>query len=289
MTNRRSWQSDEDRPTSRLFADACNWLDNNTLEGIPFYLHIETYSPHEFWDPPEEFYQPYMKSDYSGPRLIFPPWVTTNLSPVEIEHARALYYGMVTFVDSRLGRLIAKLDDLDLWQNTVVAITADHGTMLGEQGQFHKDEGRLRTQVTRVPLIIYHPRLEPRRIKGYVQHTDMMPTLLQILGIDTPSRVTGRSLVPYMQSGDSVPGDRIVTGWADHGAIRTPEWLYQGRWNPGDAYEELYDLRKDPLELTNVNQQNPKLIEDFRRQLKEYVDAGWETTRGTFAKAEEDS
>ena len=290
LTNKSYWQTDDDRPTAQVFTDACRWLDNNTKEGTPFYLHVETFSPHEFWDPPDDFYNAYMKSAYTGPRLIFPHYVTSVLSPVEFEPARSLYSGAVTFVDYHLGRLLAKLDELQLWDSTIVVFVADHGTMMGEQGQIHKDEGRMRTQVTKVPLMIYDPRSAGagKRIKGFAQHTDVMPTVLDMMGIGIPSRVTGMSLAPYMQSGETIPRDMVVTGWENHGSMRTQEWLYQGRWNPGDAYEELYDLRKDPLELNNLNQQYPAMIDDYRLKLKAYMDSGWPITKGTFLQPEED-
>lgn len=89
--------------------------------------------------------------------------------------------------------------------------------------------------------MVYHPQ-QPwagRRVLGFVQHTDVMPTLLDILGVEIPSRVTG---------------------------------------------ESLNDVRRDPLELENVNYRYPDLVKDFRAKLKEYADSGWEITRGTFAQ-----
>ena len=285
LINRQFRQSDDDYPTSQVFQEAARWLENNIEDNQPFYMHLESFSPHEFWDPPEDYYRLYMKSDYKGPRLIYPPTTTARMTPLEVEHVRALYAGYVTFVDSRIGRFLNKVDELGLMENTVILFTADHGTMMGEQGQFHKGEGRGRTQVTHVPLMVYHPQ-QPwagRRVFGFVQHTDVMPTLLDILGVEIPSRVTGESLKPLMESGGSSRRQMIVTGWNDHATIRTQEWLYQGRWNPGQAFEELYDVRRDPLELENVNFRYPDLVKDFRAQLKDYVDSGWEITRGTFA------
>ena len=284
LMNRREWKTEEDWPAAQVFREAARWLDNNVEENQPFYLHIESFSPHEFWDPPEDYYRLYMKSDYQGPRLIAPPQRADRLSAVELEQVRALYAGLVTFVDSRLGKFLEKVEQLGLLGNTVIALVADHGTMQGEQGQIGKGEGRLRTQLTHVPLIIYHPSRAwaRRRVAGYVLHTDLMPTLLDLLGVAIPSRVTGQSLRALMESGERSRREWIVTGFSDHGAIRTPEWLYVGRWNPGDAWEDLYDLRRDPLELNNVMGDHLDLVKEFRVRLKEYVDSGWGITRGGF-------
>lgn len=141
----------------------------------------------------------------------------------------------------------------------LIAFVADHWTMQGEQGQIGKGEGSLRTQLTHVPLIIYHP-FQARAGR----------------------RVAGQSLRALMESGERSRRDWIVTGFSDHGAIRTSEWLYIGRWNPGDAWEDLYDVRRDPRELNNVMGDHLDLVKEFRVRLKEYVDSGWGITRGGF-------
>ncbi|MGB9604412.1 MAG: sulfatase family protein, partial [Bryobacteraceae bacterium] len=285
LTNRSWWKSEEDWLAARVFNEAAQWLDDNAAENQPFYLHVESFSPHEYWDPPDSFYRQYMKSDYRGPRLISPPPTTKDLSPVELEHVRALYHGFVTFVDDRIGRFLRKLEALGLDKNTVIVLTADHGTMLGQQGQIHKGEQRIRTQVTRVPLIIYHPQRgwAGKRIKGFALHTDVMPTVLDLLGVTAPRRVTGHSLVGMIERDERSPyGDRIVTGWGEHGAVRTPEWCYIGRWSRGPQFEELYDLRGDPEELNNVASQHPSVVKELREHLRKHVEAGWEVTRGTF-------
>jgi arylsulfatase A-like enzyme len=285
LLNRRSWKTTEDYLAARVFNEASRWLENNAGENSPFYLHIESFWPHEYWDPPEDFYRMYMKSNYKGPRLISPPGTTEKMSPVEIEHSRALYAGLVSFVDDRIGRFLRDVERMGLMKNTLIVFVADHGTMMGEQGQFHKGETRIRTQVTHVPLMIYHPRQDwaGRRVKGFVQHPDLMPTLLDLAGVPAPSRVTGESLRSLAESGSTSKRETIITGWGEHGAVRNHEWVYIGRWSPGPPFEQLYDVRKDPKELKNVVEQHPTVVAEFRARLKDHVNSGWTITRGTFA------
>jgi arylsulfatase A-like enzyme len=287
LLNRREWKSEEDWLPARVFREAARWLDNNAEENQPFYLHIESFSPHEFWDPPEEYYRQYMKGNYKGPRLIAPPLTTKDMMPIEVEHARALYAGLAAFVDACMGKFLRRVDALGLMKNTVVVFAADHGTMMGEQNQLHKGETRLRAQVTHVPLFVYHPRRqwEGRRVRGFVQLTDLMPTVLELLEVKAPARVTGESLTPLIESRRDSSRERIVTGWGEHASVRTPEWNYIGRWSEGKPFEELYDLKRDPDELENIAERNPTLVKDFRAKLKQHVEAGWPATKGTFAQA----
>ncbi len=283
LLNRQDWRKEEDWLCARVFADAARWLDRNAGEAHPFYLHVESFSPHELWDPHDDYYRLYMKKDYKGPRLIQPPAVTKALSELEVEHARSLYFGLVSMVDAWMGRLLDKVESLGLMQNTVIALTADHGTMMGEQGQLHKGEERIRVQVTHVPLIVYDPRANynGRKVRGFVQHTDILPTVLDLLGLKPPARVTGESLAP-MLAGKARPRDAVITGWGVHAAVRTPEWNLITTWMGPRRPDQLYDVRKDPEELTNVAAKNPGVVAELRRKLEAYVDSGRGVTTGSF-------
>ena len=286
LLNRQDWKTDEDWLPARVFTDAMRWLDRNAQENQPFYLHVESFAPHEYWDPPEHYYRLYMKKDYKGPRLIQPPLTTKDMSELEVDHARALYFGLVTMVDAWVGKFLSKVESLGLMKNSVIVFLADHGTMMGEQGHLHKLETRLRAQVTRVPLIVCDPRknYDGRKIRGFVQHTDVVPSLLQMLDLKPPKRVTGESFLP-MLAGSRTSGlrDTVITGWGIHAAVRTEEWNYITRWTPGENFaEQLYDLRKDPEELANIVAQNRTMPQEYRKKLNAYIESGRGITEGTF-------
>lgn len=285
---RRQWKVEDDWPVARLFKEAMSWLDLNVTDQQPFYLHIESYSPHEFWDPPDDYYREVMKVDYSGPRLISPPEFAEVLTPAAIAHFRALYQGFVRFVDTRLGRFLAHVEELGLMEDTIIAFTSDHGTLQGERGEVHKGEGLLRTQLTHVPFLIYHPQLAPKKVRGLLQHTDITPTLLDLLNVPIPDRCTGRSLRRYAETGDTIPTEYIVGGWDNHGFVRTPEWNYIDRWHPGETFLELYNVNGDPLETRNVVWENPALAADLRAKLMKYVREGREFVQGTWTRVLDD-
>ena len=287
LLNRRDWKREEDWLPAQVFTDAMRWLDRNATENQPFYLHIESFAPHEYWDPPDPYYQLYMKNDYKGPRLIAPPATTEKMSSLEVEHARALYFGLVTLVDAWVGKFLQNAESLGLMNNSLIVFLADHGTMMGEQGHLHKAETRLRNQVNRVPLIVYDPRknYDGSKIRGFIQHTDVVPSLLEMLDLKPPRRVTGQSFAPLL-SAKSSSGlrDTVITGWGIHAAVRTAEWNYITRWTPGENFaEQLYDLRKDPEELVNVAAQHRSVAQHYRRKLDAYIESGRGITEGSFA------
>jgi len=287
LLNRLDWKREEDWLPARVFADASRWLDRNAPDAQqPFYLHVESFAPHEYWDPFDAYYRAYMKGNYKGPRLIAPPGATKEMSELEVEHVRALYAGYVTMVDAWVGKFLAKVEALGLMKNSIILFVADHGTMMGEQGHIHKSETRLRHQVTRVPLLVYDPRKthDGKKIAGYVQHTDIVPTALELLDLKPPKRVTGESFVPLL-AGSKSGGlrDTVITGWGIHASVRTPEWNYITRWTPGENFaEQLYDLRKDPDELTNVVEANRTVAQEYRKKLDAYIASGRGITEGTF-------
>jgi arylsulfatase A-like enzyme len=110
LLNRRSFKTEDDYFAAQTFRHAREWLTNNVQDNQPFYLHVESFSPHEYWDPPEAYYRLYMKSDYKGPWLIWPPDTVKTLTPVEFEHARAMYAGLITFVDKQIGKLLDHIE-----------------------------------------------------------------------------------------------------------------------------------------------------------------------------------
>lgn len=285
LMNRDEWKHEEDWLPAQVFSDAMRWLDRNTEEQ-PFYLHIESFAPHEYWDPHDDYYNLYMKRSYSGPRLIAAPGTTENMSDVEVEHVKALYSGYVTMVDHWVGKFLDKVESMGLLKNSIVVFTGDHGTLIGEQGQIHKGERRMRDQVNHVPLLVYDPgeNHNGRRIEGFVQHTDIVPSLLELMALTAPNRVTGESFVPLL-SGAKSGGlrDHVVTGWGEHAAVRTREWNYLTRYTEGDnAAEQLYDLKKDPLELNNVISSHRPVADAYRKMLDEYIASGRDITEGSF-------
>jgi len=195
-------------------------------------------------------------------------------------------------VDLWLGKVLETIGELKLFDNSVVVFLSDHGALLGEQDQFLKGPEKLRGQVTHIPLLIRMPgkQYAGRRVSGFVQIPDLMPTLLSLLGLNAPSRVTGSNFWPLVTGGIHSLHKSAIQAYGWIAAIRSGEWNYSQIWKPepydGQYRPQLYNLTKDPEELTNVAEKYPDIVRQLSHELMEYLDSGREITRGSFHERE---
>jgi len=237
---------EEDYFAPRTMRSAMNWLETNAQEG-PFFLYVDTFDPHEPWDPPQHYTDLY-DPGYQGEEVIYPCYAPCDfLTPEELKHVRALYAGEVTLVDAWVGRLLRRIDELGLRDSTAVIFTTDHGFCHGEHGLMGKSiitEGfsthvPLWEEIARIPLIVRVPGLAGgRRSDAIVQPADITATIYDLAGVDAPETVEGRSFLPAVRGETEEHRDFAVSSSSIiHGPrarrwsiISTPEWsfLYAG-------------------------------------------------------------
>jgi arylsulfatase A-like enzyme len=295
--NRNRWQQ-QGESVSQITAEAAiRWLKENYAEK-PFYLQVEFFDSHEPWDPPRRFLEKYMPNA-QGPSFIEPPYDTVPLSDAIKDRMRANYAGAVSCLDHWIGAILETIEQFGLLENSVVVFLADHGAMLGEHEQFLKGPDKLRNQVTHVPLLVHVPA-DPhagKKVQGFVQHPDVMPTLLSHLALQPPSRVTGKNFWPLVTGETASIHEYVVQSYGWVAAIRNKEWSYTEIWKP-EAHEEkfrkspgvpeapyqpqLYNLQDDTKELTDVADKHPDVARQMSARLKEYVASGQGVTLGTF-------
>ncbi len=294
--NRNLWRQQGESISQITAQAAIRWLNDNYAQK-PFYLQVEFFDPHEPWDPPRRFLEKYI-SNPSSPSFIEPPYETIPLSDEIKNRMRANYAGDVSCVDQWVGALLRTIEQFGLMEDSVVVFMADHGAMLGEHGQFLKGPDKVRNQVTHIPLLIHVPGSESagKKVQGFVQIPDVMPTLLGQLGLKPPSRATGWDFWPLVSGGSSAHEHVVQTyGWV--GAVRNAEWSYTEVWKPeapAGMYHkfpgapaapyapQLYDLQNDPKELTDVAAKYPDVARRMSAALKEYIAAGEGLTLGSF-------
>ncbi|KPJ84727.1 MAG: hypothetical protein AMS17_15740 [Spirochaetes bacterium DG_61] len=204
---------EEDCFAPRTMSDACRWLEKNHDKG-EFFLWIDTFDPHEPWDPPEyyiDMYDPY----YLGERVIYPQYhPVTFFTEEEISHCRSMYNGEVTMVDRWIGRVLEQVEYLGIQGETTIIFTSDHGFLFGEHGfigkTFIADDYfeclRLYEEIVHVPLMIRLPgQKEQKRIPGLVSSTDLMPTILEMLNLTDTAERGGMTQAQTLQCGFTQP------------------------------------------------------------------------------------
>jgi arylsulfatase A-like enzyme len=295
--NRNLWRQDGESLSEIVARTAIRWLKSN-FEQKPFYLHVELFDPHEPWDPPQRFLEKYWKGAYT-PSFLEPPYDTVPLSDDIQRRFRANYAGEVSCVDHWVGELLDAIKEYGLLENTVVMFMSDHGAMLGEHGQFLKGPDKLRGQVTHIPLLVRAPDAQrvARNVSGYVQIHDVMPTALHLLDLHPPMRVTGQNAWQLVTGQARSLRDHVVQTYGWVGSVRNQEWSYSEIWKheaplekfslrpgtPAESYKpQLYNLEKDPKELTDVADQYPDVCRRMSARMKEYIASGQGMTFGSF-------
>jgi len=207
---------------------------------------------------------------------------------------RARYYGLCSLVDTHAGRILDALKANGLWDDTVVVFTSDHGDMMGSHGMAEK--GVMYEEAARVPMLIKAPgRHEASKVSGAVSHTDVLPTVLNLMGHGVPEGLQGRSLRPLMESGDAQAGDDVLIEWNS----ASPEGNEPK--NPGEEVIErtiitqdgwklvlsscgkhiLFNLDDDPGETTNLHgrSEHTPLVRDLEERIRT-----WQERSGDGAK-----
>lgn len=232
------------RPGAETVDEALRWLEED--QARPFFVWIHLYDPHAPYTPPE------------------------SLGSLYPATASGAYDAEIAATDLQVGRLLDALEADGRLSRTAVAVLADHGEMLGEHGEpthgfFIYDAA------VRIPLILAGPRVPSRVVRDQVRIVDVMPTLLRLLGLDTPAPVQGVSLLPLahgqrlaLQAYSESWYPRYHYGWSELTSVQ------DGRFKLIRApRQELYDLERDPGELVDLSAQDSRRVESLGIALDE--------------------
>ena len=268
-----------------------------TLESFkdkPFFLAVGFIRPHTPYVAPQRFfdlldpqkiampafYQPGSENRSFIPSAALRP--NNNIfrfqmpSLQEAREARRAYHAATAWSDSQVGRVLAKLKELKLEENTIVLLTGDHGYQLGEHGLWAKQT--LFEEGTHVPLIIAGPGVQPGVCAGLVEQVDIYPTLAGLAGLEIPKSVQGMSLQSLVVD-PSKPGKPAVfsTMASTHTKLMGRR-VSDGRfcyieWDDGRGGRQLYDHENDPHELTNLagQPQHAMRIMQMHEQLAQHI------------------
>jgi arylsulfatase A-like enzyme len=268
LANTDHFTSEEDWFPAQVMNEAEAWLRRNRAHQKIF-LWVDCFDPHEPWDPPPAF-DTFADAHYAGPRLILPMGGLTRTwaTPEEVRFLRGMYAGEVTFVDQRLGRFFSALGRLGYLDDSIVVVLADHGHPLGDHGKFLKGADRLYSELLRIPFMIRFPggRHGGERSDALIQFQDLLPTLLELLGLRADlGGMHGASFRSVVERSSDSLREAIITGYYEgiDRCIRTETWSYIER--PSGQSDELYNLREDPQERRSLIEAHPEEAERLSR------------------------
>ena len=302
------WENDENRFVAQVCKAGMHWLESQTKKDNLF-LWLDCFDPHEPWDPPRSFQNLYPVPGYDGPPLAWFGGYDDILSDAEISHIRALYAAEISLCDKWVGILLDKVKALGMMDNTMIVIVSDHGEFIGERGLILKEEPWPYEELSQIALIIRHPEGvgKGKRVKAFVDSTDLMPTILDFFNIIGPSpkpvsfeatkfipgagvdQIEGQSLIPLMSGEMEKVRDYAISGsfnlsWR----IRNEDWsfhTYAPEEHTHRSGPELYKIdngyrvpaptqfnrTKDWMEKDNRIDRYPEVAERMELELSRFL------------------
>jgi arylsulfatase A-like enzyme len=278
--------------TRSVFETAMNWLEEN--RDIKFFMFLQTYECH---------------TPYEDERFL------KQEAPVEyIEKKIALYDGDLRRTDEWFGKLMDKLESLDLFSDTIIVVVSDHGEdlhdhftvedVISDSSRYsdptatesirHRRSLRIHhghslyEEITRVLTIFHVPGLQPEKtvLENQVRLIDVMPTILDRLGIQTDDPVQGTSLLELMKTGERAHDPAAISEFVFYGPERKSvrmngyKYIYAGDLDErrnDTTYRNipqyaLFDLKNDPDEKHNIYSQNKGLASEYHKILGESLE-----------------
>jgi choline-sulfatase len=234
-----------ERRGGEVMSRALAWLERQPRG--PFLLWVHLYDAHDPYDPPAPFAQ---------------------------KNRGRPYDGEIAYVDAQVGRLRAALVARGLFDNTLLAVVADHGESLGEHGE--STHGVFLYEATvRVPLLLKLPKGKGagRRVSARVRLVDLVPTVLETVGLSAPASIQGESLLPLLEA-DRIPDRDAYAetdyphrafGWSPLASWRVERFLFVKAPRP-----ELYDMAADSGEKQDLAAERPAVVERIATRMQEF-------------------
>lgn len=305
LVNRAHRRAETDWFAPGTYSMAMQWLERNYTRD-DFFLWIDTFDPHEPWDPPQHYIDQY-DPGYEGRVFDAPSYGLRRkmgITSRELKHIRARYAGEVTMVDHWFGQLMAKLEALGIADDTAVIVAADHGTCFdgpGDIGFLHKlpwvgadglsiAGGRkpkpplkhtpLSQNAARIPLMLRLPGMaKSRRIRPIVQPWDMTATIMDLFGIAAPSTAIGTSVLPLIRGRRgggprrraAVVGQSSGAAGADGGYAQAMDGTWSLTVWRGERRPALHHMTDDPNCQRNLVAKEPAITQRLWREIQGFV------------------
>jgi arylsulfatase A-like enzyme len=249
--NRQVIQNEADFPQARTFANGLDFIRRNH-EQDNWFLQIETFDPHEPFYTPQKFKDLY-PHDYDGPILDWPDYNIVTETPEEVDHLRYEYAALVSMCDHHLGLVLDLMDELELWDDTLLIVNTDHGFLLGEHGSWAKNFQPLYNEIANIPLFIWDPR---SRVRAELRHSlvqmiDLPATLLEYFGVPIPEEMLGLPLTETIASDQPVRQAALFGYFGRHINVTDGRYVYM-RAPMRPENNPLYEYTLMPTHLKSL-------------------------------------
>jgi len=315
LPQRQYWKSEADHMVAQVCKASLDYLEEMD-RNIPQFFYLDSFDPHEPWDPPS-VWDPDLKcpydTEYNGLEIInpVPTLIEGYLTDQEAHHIRMLYAEKITMVDRWLGKVIDRLKETGLYDNSLIIFLSDHGEPFGHREHGHGIMRKCRPwpyeELSHIPLIIHHPEKMNGRVSAFVETVDILPTIMDFLNLkDNTRNMQGKSLLPLMRGESKKIKDFAITGYFNLSwSIITDDWSYihwldskeslapqkinamvglgtmeenteiwtctPGSFAETPAEDELYDRKKDPYQLNNLMDQKPDIANALFVTLRDHM------------------
>ncbi|WP_109831113.1 sulfatase [Reichenbachiella versicolor] len=284
--------TDEEYSDGYLASLAVNELDQLAGKDQPFFMAVGFFKPHlpfggpkKYWDmynhgdielspnpevpqdvdrvflhPSNEFFGQYTHPEKGGFGVRISDEYAKN-----VIHAN---YASVTYTDAQVGKILNKLKELGLDQNTIVIVWGDHGWHLGDQTIWGKHSAFERALNSTFMIKIPGMKKAGVPTDALVASIDVYPTICELAGVEKPQGLDGKSMVSLLKNPKSKGKEAVHSYWRNIISIRSDQ--YRMAWFYNGEREEvmLFDHKADPNETINIAKQNPKVVEELKEQIR---------------------
>jgi len=252
IINRQFIKEEEDFPSVRCFREGLDFLKSNG-KADQWFLQVETFDPHEPFYAPKRFKEAF-STQWSGPIRDWPRYERVDETPIECEELRANYYAVIALCDHLLGNVLDYFDQHNLWQDTALVVTTDHGFLLGEHDFWAKSRMHLYEEIVHIPLFVYDPRFSNQkgaRCERLTQAIDLAPTFLDFFGAQLPREIDGIPLAASTHAEKDLR-EAAIFGYFG-GAVNVTDGRFTYHRFPDDLEnQELYQYTLMPTHMRQM-------------------------------------
>jgi len=292
-----SWAAGRSPKAQSLNEVAIPELERLAGQDQPFFLFLRHMDPHSPYLPPEPYERMFYHGDECDPNnrsmdpvMNFKPfcdYFATWMPPgiTDAEYVIAQYDGAIAYMDSCIQSIFNTLETIGILDDTIVILNGDHGETLYDHECWFDHHG-LYDVTLHVPLIVRYPHKVPagKRIGGYNQHKDLVPTILELAEINSGINFDGSSLLP-MIGGQIISHESEIyiteCTWMRKHGWRTPEWKLIRALEPDFHFKpevELYNLISDPEEYDNQAESQPEMVDLLTKRMNAWISDRESTT-----------